>query len=254
MNIAVLVKILPDDQDIAVNADGTLDYSRAKNTVSTYDLNAIEAAAQLAAITDAHLTAITVGSKGINDSKTKKNILSRGVDDLHMLDDDELGMADSHRSAAAIAALVEKIGAIDLIICGDGSADFYAQQVDVQVAEILGWNSLNAAVKIEIENDVVAVSRILENESEVIKAALPVVVAVSPDIALPRITGMKDILAAGKKPVTNYALGDIGGLAGPSTEILDVRAPEPTTRTKVVFSASEDEGIDKFVTALREAL
>lgn len=48
MNIAVLVKVVPDDQDIQVRADRTLDLSKAKPKVSEYDLNAIEAAVQLA--------------------------------------------------------------------------------------------------------------------------------------------------------------------------------------------------------------
>ena len=48
MNIAVAVKVVPDDQDIAVAADRTLDYSKAHQVVSEYDLNAIEAAALLA--------------------------------------------------------------------------------------------------------------------------------------------------------------------------------------------------------------
>ena len=42
MNIVAAFKVVPDDQDIQVSADRTLDYSKAKNTVSAYDLNAIE--------------------------------------------------------------------------------------------------------------------------------------------------------------------------------------------------------------------
>ena len=53
MNIVVCCKVVPDDQDIQVAADGTLDYSKAKPIVSAYDLNAIEAAAQLAAANEA---------------------------------------------------------------------------------------------------------------------------------------------------------------------------------------------------------
>ena len=48
MNIIVSCKIVPDDQDIQVAPDRTLDYSKAKGVVSAYDLNAIEAAAQMA--------------------------------------------------------------------------------------------------------------------------------------------------------------------------------------------------------------
>lgn len=254
MNIAVLVKVLPDDQDIAVNPDRSLDFSRAKNVISTYDLNAIEAAAQLAEKTGSTLTAISVGPKYIDNSKTRKNILSRGVDTLHVLADDAFDMADSHQTAAAIAKIIEKLGNIDLVICGDGSADQYAQQVDVQLAELLGWPSVNAVVKFEQNGSEVVASRVLESESEQVTVPLPAVISVSPDIALPRIAGMKDILAAGKKPVTSYGLSDIDGMAEASVETMSIKAPEPMPRQKIVYSAANDDGIDNFVSALREAL
>ena len=53
MNIIVPIKVLADDQDIVVAADRSLDDSKAHRIVSTYDLNAIEAAAQLAAANEA---------------------------------------------------------------------------------------------------------------------------------------------------------------------------------------------------------
>ncbi|MFN6883648.1 electron transfer flavoprotein, partial [Proteus mirabilis] len=45
MKIITCYKSVPDEQDIVVNnADGSLDFSRANNKISQYDLNAIEAA------------------------------------------------------------------------------------------------------------------------------------------------------------------------------------------------------------------
>ena len=41
MNIVAAFKVVPDDQDIQVASDRSLDYSKAKNTVSAYDLNAL---------------------------------------------------------------------------------------------------------------------------------------------------------------------------------------------------------------------
>ena len=70
MEIAVLFKVVPDDQDIQVKADRTLDFSKAKPKVSEYDLNAIEEAAQLAAANPgSKVVAITVGPKSLVDSK-----------------------------------------------------------------------------------------------------------------------------------------------------------------------------------------
>ena len=254
MKIAVMVKVLPDDQDIVATDDGQLDFSRAKNTISTYDLNAIEAAAQLAEAEGAELVAVVAGPKRVDDSKTRKNILSRGVDSLCILADDSLDLADSRQTGRMLAKIVEKVGDVDLVVCGDGSADLYAQQVDVQLAEALGWANTNAAVSLKADGVAVVVERVLEDEREVVKVPLPAVVAVSPDIALPRIAGMKDILAAGKKPVVAYSLEDAGGLEGATVETLEIKAPQPTARKKVLFDGSSDEGIDEFVKALKEAI
>ena len=60
MNIVAAFKVVPDDQDIQVSADRTLDCSKAKGIVSAYDLNALEAAAQLgAAGEDSRVVAVT---------------------------------------------------------------------------------------------------------------------------------------------------------------------------------------------------
>ena len=49
MKIVAAIKVVPDDEAIKVAGDRTLDASKAKEKISTYDLNAIEAGAQLAA-------------------------------------------------------------------------------------------------------------------------------------------------------------------------------------------------------------
>ena len=149
MNIVAAFKVVPDDQDIQVSADGSLDYSKAKNTVSAYDLNAIEAAAQLAAANEgSKVIAMTVGGADIDDSKLKKNVLARGVDELYMTADAALADLDANAAAGALAELVAKVGGYDVIPCGDGSADNYAQQVDVQLAATLGLPVVHAAPKI----------------------------------------------------------------------------------------------------------
>ena len=137
MNIVVAVKVVPDDQDIQVTASGELDMSKAHQTISAYDINAIEAAAQLAAsVGDAKVTVVTVGPTAIDDSKLKKNILARGADELVMVADDACADMDACATAKMLASAINGLDGWDLIICGDGSADNYAQQVD-------GWACLS---------------------------------------------------------------------------------------------------------------
>ena len=240
MKIIVPVKIVPDDQDIQVAADGSLDYSKAKPTISTYDLNAIEAAAQLAGA-DGSVVVISVGPKSIDDSKTKKGILARGVSELYMAADDSLAGLDAFATASALAALVAEVGEYDLILCGDGSADNYAQQTDVQLACRLGLPVVNAACKIEAADGGIKVESVLEDTVETVICPLPAVVSVCPDIAVPRIPGKKPMHA-------------VAAAAEPSAiEVLEVKAPEQADRKQEIMDASDDN-IAKFVAAIKAAL
>ena len=252
MKIVVSFKVVPDDQDIQVSGDRSLDYSKAKPIVSTYDLNAMEAAAQLAAANEgSSVVGVTVGGSKIDDSKMKKNVLARGVDELYMTADDSCDGLDAHGTAEALAELIAKVGEYDLILCGDGSADNYAQQVDVQLAAKLGLPVVNGATKIEAGDGVVTVERTLEDVIETVEVPLPAVVSVTPDIALPRIPGMKDILAAGKKPM-NVA-GAEGSYAN-AIEVVDCKAPEQADRKLEIMDAADDGAIEKFAAAIKAAL
>ena len=252
MNIIVPIKVLADDQDIVVAADRSLDDSKAHRIVSTYDLNAIEAAVQLAsAHADSKVVCVSVADAKADDSKLKKGILARGVDELVMIADDACADLDAHATAAMLARLVDGLDAADLIVCGDGSADNYAQQVDVQLAAKLGLPVVTAATKITAKDGALEVERTLEDVVEVVEVPLPAVVSVAPDIALPRIPGMKDILAAGKKPM---GVAGADGAYESALEVLSCKAPEQAERKLEVMDASEDGAIEKFAAALKAAL
>ena len=249
MNIAVAFKVVPDDQDILVAADGSLDCSKAKPAVSTYDLNALEAATRLA--DGGRVVAVTVGGADIDDSKLKKNVLARGVDELFMTADDACAGLDARATAEALAELLAKAGEFDLVLCGDGSADDYAQQVDVQLAAKLGLPVVNAAVGIRAEGGSILVERALEDVVETVRAPLPAVVSVTPDVALPRIPGMKDILAAGKKPASVA-----GADAAPerALECVSCVAPKQADRKLEILDAADEGAVEKLAAAIKAAL
>lgn len=252
MNIVAAFKVVPDDQDIQVSADGTLDYSKAKNTVSAYDLNAIEAAAQLAAANEgSNVVAVTVGGADIDDSKLKKNVLARGVDELYMTADDACKGLDARATAVALAELVSKVGDFDVVLCGDGSADNYAQQVDVQLADALDLPVVTAVSAVSVEGAVATCDRMLETQLQTVQVDLPAVISVVPDIALPRIPGMKDILAAGKKPSSVNAASDV---AAAVVDVVETKAPQQAERKMEMLDASVDGDLEKFAAALKAAL
>ena len=119
MKIVVAVKVVPDDQDIFVSPDRSLDYSKAKPKISEYDKNALEAAAQFAAANDgSQVIAISAVPAKNDDTKAKQNILALGVDELFMATDDALETADSYATAQVLKNIVEtKVPDYDVIIC-----------------------------------------------------------------------------------------------------------------------------------------
>ena len=250
MKIVVAVKVVPDDQDIFVSPDRSLDYSKAKPKISEYDKNALEAAAQFAAANDgSQVIAISAVPAKNDDTKAKQNILALGVDELFMATDDALETADSYATAQVLKNIVEtKVPDYDVIICGDGSADLYAGQVNIQLAAALGVPTINEVTSLTAEGDKLVVERTLDEEVEEIEVPLPAVVSVSPDIATPRIAGMRDILAAKKKPQTVEAAPvpvDV------KVDVEEIKAPELAPRKNQIF---EEGDIDAFVAAVAEAL
>lgn len=247
MNIIVAVKVVPDDQDVKVTESGGLDFSKAHQTISTYDLNAIEAAARIASSCEgSHTVALSVGGTKIADSKVKKNILARGIDELVMASHDELEGLDARGTSAALAEMIAAQASWDVVVCGDGSADLYARQTGAQLAARLGVPYVSGVVTLtHTSEQTVQVERLLESSRQVVEVSLPCVIAVAPEFAEPRIAGMKDILAAGKKPMHEASI------ASPERAIEEqaILAPSEVDRKRQVF-----EDIDEFISAVSAAL
>lgn len=256
MKIITCYKCVPDEQDIVVNhADGSLDFSKADGKISQYDLNAIEAACQLKQQTsDAQVIALSVGGKALTNAKGRKDVLSRGPDELVVVIDDRFEQALPQQTAAALAAAAQKSG-FDLILCGDGSSDLYAQQVSLLVGETLNIPAINGVSKIlSLKESTLTVERELEDEIETLSIPLPAVVAVSTDINSPQIPSMKAILGAAKKPVQVWSAADIGFSAGDAWSTQTVAAPKQRERQRIVIEGDGEEQIAAFADSLRKII
>ncbi|ATM99381.1 electron transfer flavoprotein [Proteus vulgaris] len=256
MNIITCYKSVPDEQDITVNsADSSLDFSRANTKISQYDLNAIEAANQLKTQLDGiQITAMSVGGKALTNAKARKDVLSRGADELVVVVDDQFEASLPYQTAVALAAAATKKG-YDLILCGDGSADLSSQQVSLLVGELLNVPAINGINKIvSLSNDSITVERELENEIETLTIPLPAVIAVSTDINTPQIPSMKAILGAAKKPVQQWSVADLGLDAITARSEQKVAAPKQKVRQRIIIEGDGDDQITELAEHLRKIL
>lgn len=248
MNLVTCFKFAPDSKDIQVKSDGSISVEQAEWVISEYDLLGVEAGVKLAEATGGKVMALSAGTQKISNSKLKKDILSRGPDELYLVVDDGLAANDSHLTANVLAQAVRKMGQVDLVICGEGSSDLYFQQVGLQLGELLGWPTVNAVGNIEVKDGAIIVERNLEAEVEVLEVPLPAVISVTTDINKPRLPTMKEILKAGKKPVTEWTLADVlPAETKAGVEVVSVSAPRQVERKQIIIEASPEEAAQTLI-------
>lgn len=251
MKIIACCKIVPDEEEIQVLPSRELSMENTPWKISQYDLNALEAGKGLAAETGGSMIALSVGcAAALEPTKIQKDVLSRGADELSMVKDDTHTYSDSLETAKALAAALKACGDYDLVLCGTGSSDLYAQEVGVQVGALLDLPVVNNVTGIAVKGDGLEVERTLEDSVEVLEVPLPAVLSVSSEINVPAVPAMRDIMRAGKKPVNvlDVAMGDIT----PSTKTLEQLAPEQQERRMQVIEGDNDEAVDALVQFLKK--
>jgi electron transfer flavoprotein beta subunit len=143
-----------------------------------------------------------------------------------------------------------RIEQYDLIICGEGSSDLYAQQVGPRLAEKLCIPCISFVQKFSIDKNQIVAERRVEEGVEVIAAPLPALVTVLPDINVPRIPGVKDTLMAGKKPTVTITKDELPPVG--QTLVLTVGLTASRMERSCEMFGTDAQEIARFVGSLRK--
>ncbi|MDR1548068.1 MAG: putative electron transfer flavoprotein FixA [Hungatella sp.] len=250
MKIIACCKIVPNEEEISILPTRELSMAGASLKISQYDLNALETGKQLASETKGTLTALSVGpAASLTNSKIRKDILSRGADELSLVQDDSNESFDSLQTAKTMAGAL-KLMEYDVVICGAGSSDLYAQEVGIQAGTLLGIPVMNNVTGIEVLSEtMLEVERTLEDEVETLEISLPAVLSVSSEINIPAVPSMRDIMKAGKKPVNELT---IEAKTDASTQTLEQLAPAGQDRRQEIIEGDGEEAVSALVQFLKK--
>jgi electron transfer flavoprotein beta subunit len=243
LDIVVCGKIIPASS-VTIEIDPATKRMKRKGVTHELDpaaASAVEEALRLVEKADGTVTLVTMGFNEITTGI--RTALAMGATSaVHILDDGLAG-SDSLSTAKALAAAIRK-KPFDLIICGTESSDSYSGIVPGQIARLLGIPPVTFANQMSVEGSTLTIHRQSETGYALVEAELPALVTVTSGINEPRYPQLKGIMAAKKKEILQYGIGDLGlspdevGEAGAREKVLEVGRPPMRQAGKVV----EDEG------------
>jgi electron transfer flavoprotein beta subunit len=242
MNIVVCVKYVPDaTADRHFESDNTVDRAGVPGLLSELDEYAVEQALQLKEKADGEeveVTALTVGPEDAADAI--KKALQMGADKgIHVVDDAIAG-SDYLATSQVLAAAIEKIDGVDVVLCGMASTDATGSVIPAMLAERLDLPQVTLGSVIERQGDQFRIKRDGDTSTEVIGATSPLVLSVTDQSGEARYPSFKGIMAAKKKPLETWSLSDIGvdadqvGLDAAWSVVEDTEERPPRSQGEIV--------------------
>jgi electron transfer flavoprotein beta subunit len=240
MNIVVCVKYVPDaTADRHFEADNTVDRVGVDGLLSELDEYAVEQALQIKEAGDGtdEVTVVTVGPDKAADAIRKA--LQMGADKAVHVIDDAIAGSDALATSLVLAEAIKKIDH-DLVMCGMASTDAGMSVVPAMLAERLGVPQVTFADTITLNAGTVTIKRDGDVSTDTIEASLPLIVSVTDRSGEARYPSFKGIMAAKKKEVTSWSLGDLGidasqvGLSAAWSAVEGTEARPPRTKGEIV--------------------
>ncbi len=234
MKIAVCLKQVPETTEVKINPQtNTLMREGVASITNPFDEFALEEGLLTREKYGGEVHVMSMGPP--QAIEILKNALAVGADKVYLLSDPAFAGADTLATAYTLAKTIEKIGGVDLVICGKQAIDGDTAQVGPGIATRLGIPQLTYVAKVrEIDpaKKKIVVERMLENGREVVECSLPVVITVMKDINEPRLPSLLGIKKAAKATIPTWTAKEIGvdenrvGLKGSPTWVWKVFSPE----------------------------
>jgi electron transfer flavoprotein beta subunit len=214
--IVACYKWVPDEEGIRIGDDRSVDISRARWEIGSFDRSAIEAAVQAAEASGWTPVTLTYGGEGVE--KSLKDALSRGPEKGYWVASDQQDRADGRATSKVLAASVHTLDDVRLVVCAEGASDTYARQVGPRLGVCLGWPTVTSVLSFELGEGSATVVRKLEDTVQTVEVQLPCVLCVLPEGFEPRVPGLKAIMAANRKPKERIDAADLGADEAPLAE------------------------------------
>ena len=261
LSVAVCVKGVPDlkvaDQIKIDPVTKSLPRLDIPLVINPLDRNALEVALRYKERFPAHITVISMGPAPAGD--VVKECLALGADVGILLSDQAFAGADAFATAYTLAKAIEKVAAVDVVLCGRASSDGATEWVGPELAIFLDMPVVTMVREfVESEGTSWKVKADLENGYRLVQVELPAVFTVTQDVNTPRTLSFSGIIKARKKEITTWGLDDLAlpaesvGLKGSPTIVSKLTYAESKRECQMI-EGTLDEKVDALIGKLIEA-
>jgi len=257
MKIVVCIKQVPASNDAKIDPETKRIIREGQKAVlNPFDLYAVEEAIQLRNRYGGEVIALSMGPPKAEMSL--KEAISMGVDKAILLSDRAFGGSDTWATSYALAKAIQRIGDVDLVICGKQAVDGDTAQVGPGIAAHLDWPQATYVMAVEkVTPAAITVKRMHEDGYDVCEMELPAVMTVVKDINIPRVPTLKGRLAAEKMQIPVWKPQDIDaeiekiGLDGSPTRVVKTQPPAPRQTSTIRIEGSAQECASSLIRELR---
>ena len=247
MNIIVCAKQIVDISEMKVDPSTKKPILQGlPQKISDIDKNAMEEAIKIKEKHGGKITVVTIGPP--NAKEKIKELLAMGADEGVLIPEPET--MDYHVLSHLLAGAIKKIGAYDLVLCGEASIDLFSGQIGPRLAGLLNVSQMTYAQTVTVEKDNVTSERNLGDKAVTMESSFPVVLTVTKEINEPRLPSLMQILAAANKPIHEWNADDVTeGSLDPKISTVEIKGVS-MERKNVIYQDDLDESVTKLVDSL----
>ena len=247
MNIAVLIKMVPDTESKLEVNDGTLSDQNFKYMVNPYDEFAVEQAVQFKESEGGKVTLLSLFSEDNSIDTDLRKMLAIGADEIVVLRQNGY-RGDKPLANAKILSDAIKELEIDLVLCGIQGIDYYQAATGTMVAQMLNMPNISGVTELEYNSGTLKAKRQIEGGLQTIETSTPALVTCQKDMTKVRFPALKDIMMSKRKPFENKNVDSID-----SNDVITSESSLPPARDggEIIEGETVEEKVDKLIEKLK---
>ena len=247
MNIAVLIKMVPDTESkLEVNA-GELNNQNFKYMVNPYDEFAVEQAVQFKEAEGGKVTLLSLFSEDSSIDTDLRKMLAIGADEIVVLRQNGYRGDKPLANAKVLSDAIKELD-VDLVLCGIQGIDYYQAATGTMVAQMLGIPNISGVTSLEYNSGTLKAKRQIEGGLQTVETPTPAVITCQKDMNKVRFPALKDIMMSKRKPFENKNVDSID-----SNDALTSESSLPPARDggEIIDGENAEDKVNKLIEKLK---